>query len=496
MASIDRVGAWLTLLCLGLCLGPPATVALVGLGTPLALAIAAPVVVLLLLGLRGRGVPPLPLGLARRHPLLAALWALVVVVAAIETARASLYALDANAPRHSVSPRDAFRAEHSCLTAYAEAARFAGAGVDNVYERDLYRPGATPRRIGPLTVDPYHYPPTFLLLPAAVVAAAPDFLDARRVWFGLQALVLAAALLASARWVGGEAGRLVALAAPLVWAVPHTFLGLQFGNFQLTALPMALAGCWLGWSSSRAGAGGALLAFAALGKVFPCLLALHVLAARRWRFVLALAAWGALFALATVALYGLAPFVEFFRHELPQLASGAAFPQTENPTTIPVNQSFYGLTTKVRALGADGLDAAAGRRIAQLYALAVAAAAVAAGRRLAAAADPADGRGRLTRLVVWLAILNLASFAGPFVGGAYGMFGTVWLVALLACRAETPRAGWGWLAALAPVAVPIFLLPSPGGPIAPSAAILWLSLVAPLSALAINAAAIRLGLRG
>jgi hypothetical protein len=493
--SGDRLGSWLSLLCVALCLGPPLAVALEGLGAPPAAALTATLAAIALLAVGWRRIPPLPLALARRHPAAAALWILVLAAAVFGGVRASLYARDATQPRHSVDPGDAFRVEHCCLTAYAEAARFAAEGVDNPYARDLYRPGGEPRRLGPLTVDPFHYPPPFLLLPGAVRAVAPDFFDTRRVWFGLQALVLGAALLGLARWVGGEEGRRVALGAALVWALPSTFLGLQFGNFQLTAIPMALAGCWLGWSASRPRAGGALLAFAALGKVFPCLLALHVLGGRRWRFVAWLTAWGAAFALLTLALYGWAPFDGFFRHELPRLASGAAFPQTEESSGILVNQSFYGITTKLRALGLDALDAAAGKRLSQLYALLVAAAAVAAGRRLAREGEAVDGRERLRRAVTWLAILNLASFAGPFVGGGYGMWGTLWLIVLLWAQAGSRVARWSWLAALLPVAAPIFVLPSPADRAALTTGLLLLALVAPLASLALNAAALRLARR-
>ena len=63
----------------------------------------------------------------------------------------------------STVPGDRFRVEHCCLTAYGEAARVAVEGGD-VYDREFYWPGGVRRRIGPLTVDPYHYPPPFLLV--------------------------------------------------------------------------------------------------------------------------------------------------------------------------------------------------------------------------------------------------------------------------------------------------------------------------------------------
>jgi hypothetical protein len=78
--------------------------------------------------------------------------------------------------------------------------------------------------------------------------------------------------------------------------------------------------------SRRDAAGGALLAFTAAGKVFPSMLVLHAAAALRWRAVAWIAAMGLVFTVATAAVFGLNPFVEFARDELPRLVSGASFP--------------------------------------------------------------------------------------------------------------------------------------------------------------------------
>ena len=62
------------------------------------------------------------------------------------------------------------------------------------------------RALGPLKVDPFHYPPPFLLLPQAIRALAPDFWDVRRIWFALQALVLFGTIVGLAGWIGGYRG--------------------------------------------------------------------------------------------------------------------------------------------------------------------------------------------------------------------------------------------------------------------------------------------------
>ena len=207
-----------------------------------------------------------------------------------------------------------------------------------------------------------------------------------------------------------------------MWALPTTFVALQTGNFQITGIPLALLGTLLAWSA-RPALGGGLLAYATLGKIFPAMLVLHIVATRRWRLVAWIAAWGAALTGLTAVVFGLEPFIHFVRDEIPQLASGAAFPQTEEPSASPVNQSVYGFTVKLRALGLAALDQANGRHVARVYAVLLAALAIASGLRSRAEGPAGDERSRLDQAGMWLGLLNLASFAGPFVGGAYGSAG-------------------------------------------------------------------------
>src|SRR5918993_3511240 len=313
----DRFGRALTLVAVLVCLGPPLAVALTGVLVPLPLAGLVPVALAIAAGMWLRTIPAVPLALARRHPAIAALWVVVWCAAAGQIARASVFAYDVTRREWSVAPANQFRSQHNCLTAYAEAARFAGEGGVNLYDSTHYRPAQrTFRRIGPLTVDSFHYPPQFLLLPAAVRALAPDFFDTRRVWFGLQVIVLAGVMLRVAWWIGGETGRRVALASLAVWALPTTFVALQTGNFQITAIPMALFGAQLAWSA-RPVLGGGLLAYAAVGKIFPVMLVLHVIATRRWRLVTWIAAWALALTALTALVLGLDPFIDFVRDEIP-----------------------------------------------------------------------------------------------------------------------------------------------------------------------------------
>ena len=88
------------------------------------------------------------------------------VVAVVLLFRMGVFMVDPGRTTWSIQPDDKWRREHSCLTAYTEAARLLSEGTANVYERTLY---ADPDRfIGGLKVDAYHYPPPFLLLPSAI----------------------------------------------------------------------------------------------------------------------------------------------------------------------------------------------------------------------------------------------------------------------------------------------------------------------------------------
>jgi len=478
-----RVRRWVTALAVLLCLGPPVAVALVGFGVPAA--VGAPIVAATVLGLFHRGVPPMPVTHARRHPIVATLWVALLLAASWQTARASLYANDVTQPRYSVVPGDPFRVEHCCLTAYAEAARFA-ADQRPVYDREAYRPGGQPRRIGPLTVDPYHYPPPFLFFPSAVRLVAPDFFDTRRVWFGLQVVVLGGSLLTLAWWVGGEEGRRVALLAAAAWAAPHTFLALQTGNFQTTAIALALLGCLLA-RSARTGSGAFLLALAALAKIFPGVLVLHVLAWVRWRLTALIAVSSLTIVLLAAAVFGVDTYVQFVRDELPRMLSGASFPQTEQPGSAPVNLSFYGLTVKLRGLGVTWLDQATGKALTRVYTLAIVGLALATGWALRQTRTPIDPRHRLRLAMLWLAILNFAALLSPFVGVAYGSVGTVWMAILLVAAAEAPRQRAYALLAFVLVTAPILVTSTFRPTVRPDTSVMVMALVGHMAAMAVNA---------
>ena len=406
---------------------------------------------------------------------------LAAAVAILRFGALSIFMADVGRPEFSVEPADDFRRTHSCLSAYAESARFLAEGGHNIYERDLYRPGNVPRRLGPLGVDPFHYPPPFLLVPQAVRIVAPDFWQFRRIWFAFQALALTGAAVGVAAWIGGLSGTIALLGGVLLIAFPHAAYTFQQGNFQATAVPLAAVAFVL-LSAGRHGVGGAVLAYTALAKIFPGVLVVPLLAARQWRPAAWVAGCGAAVLALTILVQGDGPLRDFVSTSLPEISSGAAFPQTEMQQFPRVNWSAYGQTVRLRQLGADWLTQPRGLAVAQVYGLIVVALAVWAGwkRRF----DTALTSERILVVQLALALLSLGSFRSPFVGAGYGVLATLWLMGLLAARASTLARSIGWLAALCALAIAIWIIPSPAARAGPIW--LWVSGLLVFATLGVN----------
>ena len=456
-----------------------------GLGLPASAAIVAG-----LIGAAGIAVPGSRRLAAALHDgsrvpkALAAALILVTLVSIAQFAALSVFIADVNRPAFSVEPHDSFRVPHSCMSAYAEAARFTGEGDHNIYERNLYMPGGKRRSIGPLIVDAYHYPPPFLLLPQAIRVAAPEFFDFRRVWFAVQALTFAFAVAGFAGWIGGRRGRLTLLGGMVLLALPHVPATLQQGNFQVTAAPLAVAGFILLVCRHHA-VGAGVLAYAALAKIFPGILILPLLGARKWRATTWVAAMGVALVVLTVAVQGLRPMRDFVGTSLPEISTGAAFPQTESPQHARVNFSAYGQTVRLRVLGASWLTQPRGLMVAQVYGIAVVLLAGWAGWRMRFDTDDATQRAALAQAAV--ALVSLASFRSPFVGAVYGGVSTLWVMAFLAATAS-PAGARVWIIGQVVLGMLIWELPSPAKPT--SQPWVWISGALMLACMAINAWAV------
>jgi hypothetical protein len=479
-----------TVLAAGLA-GPPTVVGLNSVGVP-SVAGAVAVIVAAAIALTRPAVRG-PLIALRRGvgTRISIAFLLGLVVATGYNVRLSEFMLDATRTDLSVFPNRKFFREHACLSSYTEAGRFAAEGL-NIYELERYviipKPGEyKDRYIGPISVDIYQYPPTFLILPYPAVAAGIDFFTVRRVWFFIQSLLLLTAIAMLASWIGGPAGIAALLLAPVLWIAPTTRLGLQVGNFQLTAFPVAVL-AMIAFDRARNSAGGLALGFVAASKIFPGVLGLVLMATRRWKAIAWTIGWSVALSLLALMLVGSKPFTDFLIFQLPRIESGEAFFWTEDPLVAPINHSIYGLVTKLRLLGVPMTGAHAGARVSSVYAAIIFVLALAAGWRL----HRFGSRGmpseilRIRHAQAWLALLTLASLRSPFVPDAYGYIGTLWLLTIFA--AEHRWKGSTWMAfAAAAIAVSLIL---DGGAI-PSPVPTWivlLTLAIQLLVLAFNAA--------
>ena len=388
----------------------------------------------------------LPLVRRQRRLLQVAVVVLFTLALAL-VGRLTIFMVDVNRMELTVVDRPFFRA-HSCLTSYTEAARLTDSGV-NVFEVAQYAgpaPDYAPRFIGPLEVDLYQYPPPFLLMPHVALAAGLDFFTIRTVWFVVQVLVLLGTMILLGRWIGGTYGALVLLLIPAIWLAPPTRLGLQIGNFQSTAFPLAVVGM-IAFHRRRDALGGAALGMVTASKIFPGILGILLLVQRRWSAVAWTVAGAAVLAVGALLTAGRQPFVDFIQYQLPRIESGEAFFWIEGPAAAPVNYSIYGLVTKLRLLGVPWTDKAAAQFISSAYAIAVLVVAFIGARRLQTFSDVTGDNaiGRLRSAQVWLGLLSLASFRSPFVPDAYALVGTVWLLTLMAAERQRPR-DWAALA--------------------------------------------------
>ena len=344
-----------------------------------------------------------------------------------------------------------------------------------------------PRFVGTFEVDLYQYPPAFLILPRAAVAAGLDFLTIRRLWFAIQGLVLFVAMVLLARWIGGSSGLLVLLLVPVMWLSQTTRLGLQIGNFQLTAFALAVL-AMMAFDRGHAARGGFALGFPAVSKIFPGLLGVLLLVERQWRAIAWTVAWSVVLTAAAWLMVGSEPFVDFFRYQLPRIESGQAFPWLEAADAAAINYGVHGLVIKLRFLGVPWTGAIAASRAASLYAVLLVPLSFASAWQLRAlATGPVDPeRLRLRKAQVWLGLLSLASFRSPFVPDAYALVGTLWLLTLVA--AEGHWRARGRIALVVASAAAMMVLD--GGPI-PTAVPAWImaaTLVVQVAAIAFNAA--------
>ena len=203
------------------------------------------------------------------------------------------------------------------------------------------------------------------------------------------------------------------------------------GNFQVMTLAVSMAGMAM-FSRRHDAAGGVLLGFAVVGKVFPGMLLLYLAARRAWRPVLATCIGAILIVLLALWDMGLAPFAAFVHH-LPRLLGGEAFAAFRNPAAVAANLSIPGLVFKLRFFGLPDLGFGAAKLVGWIYTLIAVAVTVLLARR---------GRGGP---VAWITVLVLASLRSPFLPTAYAAVAPLWLLTLLAAERRVRGRALVWI---------------------------------------------------
>ena len=197
----------------------------------------------------------------------------------------------------SVMPWNPFVTRHACTTAYWKAATEVERTPD-IYHPSMYDFGRVdangrpiPLYIGPYAVDPYEYPPTFLLLPRALAAATPDFAAFRLLWGVMAVTVVLVGVALVARRIDRDNGTRSLWLAPLALVPLGVFHVFQGGNAQLFFVVLAMLSM-LAFERGRHAVGGLLLAYALIGKLFPGRLIVSLVARREWRAVAWTCGWG------------------------------------------------------------------------------------------------------------------------------------------------------------------------------------------------------------
>ncbi len=394
-------------------------------------------------------------GSLRRRPVVAVL---VGVLCLIGLARGSLlgvFMTDRDQEWASAAPFAEEAVQHQCLPAYLYAGELNNRGVANVYDHNLYPDATSGAEVQTEIVgletevkDPFLYPPTFLLIARLGPAVSKDYGLLRVCVFGINALAILVLGLLLPAWIGGRKGLIVGLLFPAFWASLPTLFTLQFGQFQLIAVALAV-GSMLAFSRGYRAAGGCLLAVATLSKVFPGILLVWLLGRRAWRELGWTAAFGsAVVAISTIVI-GRETWRIFIFEHVPRLATGDVAPFfKESQRRIAENISVYGLPFKLEALGVLPNAQAVASLVNGAFAILLIALAFLAGRSIRA--------NRYEQALAWLALLALASLRSPYAPGSYVYASAIWLVILAAPRA----AGRPWRTALV-VMIGVLLSPVP-----------------------------------
>ncbi|MEP6862144.1 MAG: glycosyltransferase family 87 protein [Deltaproteobacteria bacterium] len=416
-----------------------------GMGSGIALLVAAPIWVGLCgLGLAGPAAAiatgvicaVLVVLIAPRLPVVTAKPIVVFAVAAATLAGAFMLIriapFMADPVRQDASfVTDGFFEQHNCLTAYVRAAEVDARGEPNLYDIVHYfgDHDDDPRaQISVFAVDPFEYPPTFVAPVRAVIAITDDFATIRALWFSVEALLVAAGLVALARWIGGREGLVVGAWSPLLLGAVPVVATLQVGNFQVAVYALAIFAL-IAFDRGRHALGGVLLAIAILSKLFPGVFVIVLIARRQWRALAWTVGSAIVLSLVAVAVVGIQPFHAFVTYQLPRMADGSAFPWLADlPPAVAVNHSIFGIIYKLHDLGVAGMTPGVAGAVAWVYTLALLAYVWVSARR--------PRPDRFAEALWWLVLLQLGALRSPFCPDVFALIIPSWLAVLLALQAR------------------------------------------------------------
>ncbi len=377
-------------------------------------------------------------GTAKQHPVKATLFALLALLTVVQASRITANRLNPE-NRVTILTGNEFWTAHECGTAYFHACELNDHGEENLYHADHYPSlnrelEAQTKFEGMEVGDAYQYPPQFLLLPKTILLFTDHYPTIRYVWFALQFLGIAAVFLLLARWVNGTAGRWMAMLAPLVILSPAALYVYQYTQFHFAAIVMAVAGM-VAFEKNKNALGGALLAFAIIGKIFPGFLVILLLAEKRWKPVAWTFGFGVAYTVAALAILGLSPFSAFFSYHLPRLQSFSAFAFLDiwpefRLELITANLSPYGQIMRLGEMGVAGMTPGLASAFNSLFTIVLIGAIIYAARRLVS---------RKHRAIVWLGILGLASMSSPAAWGDYIPLPAMWMLTIFAADAAKNR---------------------------------------------------------
>jgi hypothetical protein len=447
--SVERIGI-ATLVSAAV--APPLAVALVSIGqraagasqTPVVTWLSALALVVVLSGAAvfGRGpllnaarrLDPSWDGALRRRPRLAPAWTLLALVSVVQLGRLAVFMADASQRWASTYPPVDEGVTHMCMSAYVHAADLSRR-VDNVYS-ELFYPAFGSGALGHTTSmdspvanlsawleDPFEYPPPFLLLPRLGLLLTNDFLVLRTASFALKFVVLVIALYAVASALSLERRRLALLLMPALASSLPIMFDLQFGQFHLVTIVLAIGGM-LAFRREHAALGGLLLGAAIACKIFPGILLVYLVVRREWRALAATIGGVLVLCVLSVVVLGAKPWHAFITYQLPRIASGEAFSFfLKSDLTVASNWSIYGIPIKLKRLGVPGMTLGVARLLAWLYMVPLVAMTVVAARR---------AQRLEIEPLVWLAALALASLRSPLAPNVYVGAPALWLLTLLA----------------------------------------------------------------